>query len=190
LIFSLTLHGVQSRGTNFPVSGCPQNTTTESIDINLESIEMRPNQLLPTILLSTLFALPFAGSATATDAPTFGDYQAKGFLSDYSKIPSTPSEDGAYKYRDPNVDASKYNRLLVDRIKVWFKDDAEYKGIDPDELKMLTDYFYSAIEKAMGDDYPMVKEAGPDVLRVRIAVTDIEPNQVAASLTTLVVPFL
>jgi hypothetical protein len=123
-------------------------------------------------------------------APMFGDYQAKGFLTDYSRISTTAGEDGAYRYRDPTADLGSYNKLLVDRIKVWFKEDSEYKGIDPDELKMLTDYFYEAIEKAVGDAYPMVSEAGPDVLRLRIAVTDLVPNKPEASVTSLVVPFL
>lgn len=30
-------------------------------------------------------------------------------------------------------EAGPSNKLLVDRIKIWFKDDAEYRGIDPDE---------------------------------------------------------
>ena len=129
-------------------------------------------------------------SASATDAPMFGEYQAKGFLTDYSKLPTTADADGAYRYRDPAADAGKYNKLLVDRIKVWFKEDSDYKGIDVDELKMLTDYFYEAIEKAVGDAYPMVAEAGPDVLRLRIALTDVVPNKPEASVTSLVVPFL
>jgi hypothetical protein len=141
--------------------------------------------------LSTLFALPAMSSAQANaPAPTFGKYKAKGFLTDYSKIPTKASENGAYNYRDPNANFGKYNKLLVDRVKIFFKDDSEYKGIDPDELKMLTDYIYQAIEKAVGDAYPMVKEAGPDVLRLRIAVTDLVPNKPEASVTTLVVPFL
>jgi len=154
---------------------------------------MHYKKLLPVLAFSAFSA--FVGIVAAADGvphatPKYGDYQAKGFLSDYTNIPATPSEDGSYKYHDTSVDGARYKKLLVDRIKIWFKDDAEYKGIDPDELKMLTDYLYQAIEKAMGDDYPMVKEAGPDVLRLRIAVTDIEPNMVAASVTTLVVPFL
>ncbi len=80
--------------------------------------------------------------------------------------------------------------MLVDRIRVWFKEDSEYQGIDPDELKMLTDYFYAAIEKTIGDTYPMVAEPGSDVLRLRIAVTDLVPNKPEASVTSLVVPFL
>jgi len=154
---------------------------------------MQFKKLLSVLAFSAVSA--FAGVAPAEEgathaAPKYGDYQAKGFLSDYAKIPTTPGEDGSYKYRNTSVDGTRYKKLLVDRIKIWFKDDADYKGIDPDELKMLTDYLYQAIEKAMGQDYPMVKEAGPDVLRLRIAVTDVEPNEVAASVTTLVVPFL
>jgi hypothetical protein len=152
---------------------------------------MTRNKLLSVLALSTLLTLPAAASeAGATNAPKFGDYQAKGFLTDYSKLPKTADESGAYRYRDPNTDFSKYNKLLVDRIKIWFQEDSEYKGIDPDELKMLTDYFYEAINKAVGDAYPMVTEAGPDVLRLRIAVTDLVPNKPEASVVTLVVPFL
>ncbi len=83
----------------------------------------------------------------------------------------------------------QYKKLLIDRIKVWYKDDSDYKGIDPDDLKALTDYFHQAIVKAVGDDYKVVNEPGPDVLRVRIAVTDLVPNKPEASVVTLVVPF-
>ncbi len=39
--------------------------------------------------------------------------------------------------------------ILVNRILVWFKEDSEYKGIDPTELKALTDYFYNAIQSVV-----------------------------------------
>ena len=42
----------------------------------------------------------------------------------------------------------------------------------------------------MGNDYEVVREPGPDVLRVRIAVTDVVPNKPEASVVSLVVPFL
>lgn len=164
---------------------------------------MKLEKVLSSLVLSALFVLPVAASAesatdapvaaaagSTADAPTFGDYQTKGFLSDYSKISTTKSATGAFEYRAPPAEMGKYNKLLVDRIKLFFKEDSEYKGIDPDELKSLTDYFYQAIEKAVGDAYPMVKEAGPDVLRLRIAVTDLVPNKPEASVATLVVPFL
>ena len=79
---------------------------------------------------------------------------------------------------------------MVDRIKMFLCEKADYKGIDPTELKELADYFHEAIVKALGDAYPVVEEAGPDVVRLRIAVTDIIPTKPEASVVTLVVPFL
>jgi len=151
---------------------------------------MQLNKMITAVTLAAVMVSPVSSLAeSAIQEPMFGEYQGKGFLTDYSNISST-ADSGAYRYRDPSADFSKYNKLLVDRIKIYFKDDAEYKGIDPDELKQLTDYFYQAIEDAVGDKYPMVAEPGPDVLRLRIAVTDIVPNRPEASVTSLVVPFL
>jgi hypothetical protein len=159
--------------------------------------QMNLEKLLAVLMFSVMVALPVTVTAetaitapAATAEPMFGDYQAVGFLSDYANIPTTKDADGAYAYRDKTVDFSKYNKLLVDRIKIYFKDDSDYKGIDPDELQVLTNYFYEAINKAVGDAYPLVTEPGPDVLRLRIAATDLVPNKPAASVTTLVVPFL
>jgi len=138
------------------------------------------------LMLAALLAVP--GFATA--APTLGEYQTKGFLSDYSHLAPVGDGSDEFKYVDGTVDFSKYNKLLIDRIKVWYKDDSDYKGIDPDELKALTDYFHQAIVTAVGDDYEVVNEPGPEVLRVRLAVTDVVPNKPEASVVSLAVPFL
>jgi hypothetical protein len=151
---------------------------------------------LPTLIRrrcgADLALLLAAGVALAASpqAPRFGDYQAKGFLSDYSGIKPVGGDSNAYRYRNPKVDVSKYNKLIIDRIKIWVKDDAAYKGVDPAEMKELVDYFHQAIVKAVGPAYPVVDKPGPDVLHLRIAVTDVVPNKPEASVVTLVVPFL
>ena len=151
-----------------------------------------------TTILALALAAGSAGVAWTEQSDTsaqpaaaqFGDYEPHGFLSDYSKIKPVGEDGDTYKYRDASVDIGKYNRLMIDRIKIFLSEDADYKGIDPAELKELVDYFHQAIEKAVGDAYPVVREAGPDVLRLRIAVTDLVPNKPEASVVTLVVPFL
>ena len=84
----------------------------------------------------------------------------------------------------------KYRKLMVDRIKVYLSEDAASREVDPAVLKELTDYFHAAIVKAVEPAYPVVREPGPDVLRLRIAITDLVPNKPEASVVTLVVPFL
>ena len=141
-------------------------------------------------ILSVLLISLIVSSAWAGDTSAFGDYVAKDFLSDYSKLKPEGGDSKAFRYRDESVDYSKYDKLLVDRIKVWVKEDAEYKGIDPAELKELVDYFHQAIVDAVSDKYAVVQEPGPGVLRLRIAITDLVPNKTSASVVSLVVPAL
>ena len=141
-------------------------------------------------ILSAISLFLLSTSIYASDGPKFGDYVAKGFLSDYSQLKPEGGESKAYRYRDDSIDYGKYNKLLIDRIKIWVKEDAEYKGIDPAELKELVDYFHQAIVDAVSDKYPVVQETGPDVLRLRIAITDLVPNNTGASVVSLVVPAL
>ena len=143
------------------------------------------------VMFATPFLLAIAMSVAAAESSlSFGDYEAKDFLSDYSQLRPEGGESTAYVYRNPNLDESRYKKVMIDRIKMFVAEDAEYKGIDPAELKELADYFHQAIVDALGDDYPVVEEPGPDVVRLRIAVTDIVPTKPSASVVTLVVPFI
>jgi hypothetical protein len=143
-----------------------------------------------TMALLAAAPVSVAESGSAGQAPKLGDDTPKDFLTDYSGLHPEGGDSEAFVYRDPKADPARYKKLLIDRIKIWFKDDAEYKGIDPAELKEIADYFHGAIAKAVSDAYPLVEEPGPDVLRLRIAITDLVPNKPAASVVTLAVPFL
>lgn len=145
-----------------------------------------------TKILASLVLVASTGIAQAADQkpPKLGDYQPVGFLSDYSQLKPEGGDSNAYILRAPKEVGAKYNKVLIDRIKIFFEDEAEYKGVDPTDLKALTDYFHDAIVKALGDAYPVVEEPGPDVVHLRIAVTNVVPNKPEASVVTLVVPFL
>ena len=134
---------------------------------------------------SVLFLL-VAGCASTKEA---SGPKYTGFLSDYSRL--VPDKDGskAMRYRNPEADMSKYRRILLEKIIVWLKDDAEYKGIDPDAMKAMTDYFHEAVVRELGSDYAIVTEPGPDVLRVRVAVTDLVPTKTGVTVLVLVTPY-
>ena len=68
----------------------------------------------------------------------------------------------------------KYNKYMVDSVIFFLADDSEYKGIDPNELKELSDGFNQAIVDAFKDKYAIVTEPGPDVARIRIAITGFQ----------------
>ena len=117
-------------------------------------------------------------------------YKYAGFLSDYSKLQPAPDGSEAMVWRKPGTDLKAYTKILVDRLNFFYKEDAEYKGIDPTELKALADYFHETFVKNLGTTYPIVNEPGTEVLRVRVALTDIIPNKPAVSVVTLAVPYL
>jgi hypothetical protein len=54
---------------------------------------------------------------------------------------------------------------------------------------MLLDYFHGALVKALQPEAQIVTTAGPGVLRIRIALTDLVPTNSAASLAGTAVPY-
>ena len=124
------------------------------------------------------------GKAKEDEGPKYS-----GFLSDYSLLEPDSEGSKAMRYRNPQADTKKYKKILLDRIIVWLKEDAEYKGIDPDAMKAMTDYFHEAIVRELGSEYPVVTEPGPDVLRIRLAITDLVPTKTAMTVVVLAVPF-
>ena len=96
-----------------------------------------------------------------------------GFLSDYARLRPAPGGEGMLCWRDASVDWKRYDKVLIERIQVYLKPGAKPNPIDPTDLKMLLDYFHGALVKAITPEAQIVNTAGPDVLRVRIALTDL-----------------
>jgi hypothetical protein len=118
-----------------------------------------------TIMVIGLFLL--AGTAPAKE-------QYSGFLVDYSQLQPGPKGGVARVYRKQGVDYKKYSRIMMDHVVFYFKDDAKEKGIDPLEMAELSHKFHKEVTAALQGAYPLVEEPGPDVMRVRVAITDLE----------------
>jgi hypothetical protein len=140
--------------------------------------------ILPVLFLLLAGCASTNGKAEQDEGPKY-----TGFLSDYSQLQPVGNGSEAMRYINPQADLKKYKKVLVERIIVWLKDDTAYKGFDPDEMKALTDYFHEAIVRELSSEYPVVTEPGPDVLRMRIAITDLVPTKAAVSVVVLAVPF-
>jgi hypothetical protein len=129
-----------------------------------------------TIMIIGLFL--FAGTARATQ-------EYSGFLVDYSQLKPGPKGGVAKVYRKEGVDYKKYSKILMDHVVFYFKDDAEEKGIDPLEMAELSHKFHKEVKAALQGSYPLVEEPGPDVMRVRVAITDLElPKRSLKSIMT------
>ncbi len=132
------------------------------------------------VLLAVIFVVP-AGCAQK-------EVKYSGFLESYPAFEPGPSDGADLVYVKDGVDFSKYNKVMFDQVVFYLKEDSEYKGIQPEEMKELADKFHLAAIKALEGAYPIVGEPGAYVLRVRVAITNIEPSNPAASGITTVMP--
>ena len=137
------------------------------------------------ILLITLTTVCLA-ICTSYAALNVKEYS--GFLGDYSQLKEGPKGGVAQVYIKEGVNFKKYNKIMLDQVVFYFKKDTENKAIDPDEMKELAEKFDRAAIDALGNAYPLVSEPGPDVLRVRVAITDLELPHRGINAVTSVVP--
>lgn len=96
-----------------------------------------------------------------------------GFLDDYSALEPDPDRQGAYRHVNPGVDLAKYTKVMITPIEVMYDPDSKHKNISPDELKTITDSLYSALLSELEPAVPVVGQAGPGVLAVRLAITGV-----------------
>jgi len=108
------------------------------------------------------------------DKPDFS-----GFLGDYSGFHESDRVKGAWIYTKPGIsitDLEKYNRVILDTVVIHDGPDDAFKDIDPADLQQAADDFHAQLASTLGSDYPVVTEPGPDVLRLRAALTGSVPK--------------
>ncbi len=89
----------------------------------------------------------------------------------------------------PDLDLSPYQRVIIDPVDVVLDPEAADRPVNPAELAALADYLRQALIVAVRDAYPVVEKPGPDVLRLRVALTDVVPTQPRSNKAgTLLVP--
>jgi hypothetical protein len=109
-----------------------------------------------------------------------------GFLVDYSQLKPGPKGGVAMVYRKKGVDFKKYNKIMLDHVVFYLKDDAKNKSIDPVQMAELSQKFHQSAIDALGSAYPLVDKPGPDVMRIRVAITDLElPSHTANAINTI-----
>lgn len=107
-----------------------------------------------------------------------GGQARTGFLTDYSRLRA--ESDTSLRYINERA-LGAYSGFIVDEVEVHFfagasAIEAKSEGkITEEELKDLTNYFHSAIVKAISDSgRKVVYQTGPGVARIRVALTDIK----------------
>ena len=126
---------------------------------------MRKLWIAPLLLISTL--------AIA------GNFE-HGFLTDYSNLKKENPR--TLRYFNPEFPLKQYTKFIIVPIQVEFYDEKAAASLPHSEVLHLKNYMRGAIVKAISDKYPIVTQPGPDVARLRIAITDLQESKPAIGL--------
>jgi len=131
--------------------------------------------------------LVIAGCATTEQVP---NVRMSGFLGDYAQLHRGKSGQAEFTYRNSSVDLSKYQRVILEPVQLWAADDkASALGrLSREDQQLLVNYLYISLYDALKRDYVIVDEPGPDVMRIRCAITEARADRPVMDLLSTATP--
>lgn len=81
------------------------------------------------------------------------------------------------RQRNPQARWKNYDKIMLDAVMVWLGKDAQVHDtgvIPPDDVRRLANSFYRKLSEQLSKDYTLVQSSGPDVMRLSVALTDVE----------------
>lgn len=148
---------------------------------------MKSFKLIVIWSLLVLFGVfSISGCARVQQARTA---KKSGFLGDYSQLKEGGGDRAMLYYVNPDADFSLYNKVIIDSVSIWYKENSELNNIPKEEQDNLAHYFYSAVRKQVEKNWEIVDEPAKDALRLRLALTEaIGANMEVNNITTYLPP--
>lgn len=102
-----------------------------------------------------------------------------GFLDDYSKLEPMNRADrkDSWNWFKPGIDLRKYDYLLIDPIVVMGHMRSATEKLSPELKKKASDGFSDVLFETIDPYYNIVQRPADHVLRLRIALTDLTPDE-------------
>ena len=111
-----------------------------------------------------------------------------GFLGDYSQLKEGGEGKALLVYIDPKADIKSYTRVLMDPVKLYASSENSMENVSLDDRKKLLNYADAAIREHLAKNYVFVREPGPGVMRLRVALTEADSSYVALDTISTVLP--
>lgn len=116
--------------------------------------------------------------------PSLAEENFSGFLGDYEEL--QPAEDVwlSYVYTGPDFrqKVSDTTAFMVDQPEIFIAPDSKYKGMKPDDMKMMADSMRAVFAEALVEEYQIAASPGPNTLIMRMAFTNLHLKKKGRSL--------
>lgn len=127
-----------------------------------------------------------ACSVTQQDKPESGSsVPTSGFLGDYSQLRPGTKDQALLVYFNPNANWSQYTAVIIDPVTIGFA--PERKVSEQDQIT-LANYYRQQLEKNLSQTFAIVNQPGPNVMRLRVALTDATTATPVLRTISVVVP--
>jgi hypothetical protein len=130
-------------------------------------------------------ALLILGSCTTTKQAR--KVETSGFLEDiYPMMREGGENEALMVYRSPELNAafSSVNKVMIDPVMIWGGEQVEAE----EDYQHLADRFYAAIHTELSKDYEIVDQAGPGVIRVQAALSNLEKQKGVRKVVSKIMP--
>jgi hypothetical protein len=115
-----------------------------------------------------------------------GAPEESGFLRDYSQLQEREGHEAQLVYLNPRADWSRYAAIEIDSVTLWASQ--ENVKLSKQDQQMLTDLVYKAMHEQLGKQFRLVDRTGPDVLRLRAALTQAKGANVPLRTMSTLLP--
>lgn len=135
--------------------------------------------------LMSLAVLSLAACATTTETRSV---EPSGFLKNVNQLQEGQGSQVQMVYIRPSTNFAKYKKIMMEPVAMYAAPDAKMAKLSTEEQKALVDYFDAAIREQLAPDYAFVTVPGPDVMVLRVAVTEAKGAKVVMNTISSIVP--
>ncbi len=122
---------------------------------------------VPALALAVLFTL----------APAYAAPPKSGFIEDLPALKADASRPAAQVYTAPGRSLKGFDRVSIEPVQIWYAPDSKYRGVEPNELAAIANTFAEVLVERLEPTYAVVNGEGAGILRVRIAITNVQAEK-------------
>jgi hypothetical protein len=104
---------------------------------------------------------------------------------DAAKLAPGPEGGAALAWINPNAQWSSYSKVQLMPVEFWAAADSK---VSPEDQKVLTGYFYNALQTNLAKSFTLVNQPGPGVLTLHVALMDATTATPGLRTISVIVP--
>jgi hypothetical protein len=120
-------------------------------------------------------------------------YQARratksGFLGDYSRLRPGKADQALLVYVNPRANFRVYNKIMLDPVRIYAAGNSSLAKLPREDLQRLVNYLGATLREHLKEDYAVVDQAGPGVMRLRVAITEAKGAKLVMDTISTLMP--